>query len=119
MHQLLGKSDKPNSVFENILDFIQKNLTDPALSPKNIAEAHEISLRRLHKLFAEQGCSVSRRIRRLRLSECRKALTTPHDQRSITQIAFDWGFSDAAHFSRLFRLEFGESPRQARQKQSK
>jgi AraC-like DNA-binding protein len=117
MHQVLGESATSNPVFENILEFIRNNLPDPELSPKIIADTHGMSLRTLHKLFAEQGCSVSRRIRRLRLHECRKALTTPVDRRSITQIAYDWGFSDSAHFSRLFSLEFGESPRQTRQKQ--
>jgi AraC-like DNA-binding protein len=31
--------------------------------------------------------------------------------RTITEIAFLWGFSDSAHFSHSFRKEFGTSPR--------
>jgi AraC-like DNA-binding protein len=34
--------------------------------------------------------------------------------RTITEIAFGWGFSDAAHFSRIFRARFGCAPRELR-----
>jgi AraC-like DNA-binding protein len=30
--------------------------------------------------------------------------------RTITEIALKWGFSDAAHFSRSFKASFGISP---------
>jgi AraC-like DNA-binding protein len=32
----------------------------------------------------------------------------------VTDIAFSWGFNDAAHFSRAFRARFGCSPRALR-----
>jgi AraC-like DNA-binding protein len=31
--------------------------------------------------------------------------------KTITEIAFSWGFSDSAHFSRSFRKQFGICPR--------
>ena len=34
--------------------------------------------------------------------------------RTISEIAFGWGFNDAAHFSRAFRARFGCSPRDVR-----
>jgi AraC-like DNA-binding protein len=34
---------------------------------------------------------------------------------SITQIAYDWGFKDPAHFSRAFRARYGETPSASRQ----
>jgi AraC-like DNA-binding protein len=33
---------------------------------------------------------------------------------SITQIAYRWGFNDAAHFSRSFREAYNTSPRNVR-----
>ena len=34
--------------------------------------------------------------------------------RTISEIAFGWGFNDAAHFSRAFRARFGAAPRELR-----
>jgi AraC family transcriptional regulator, positive regulator of tynA and feaB len=31
--------------------------------------------------------------------------------KSISEIAFEWGFNDSAHFSRIFCNEFGLTPR--------
>jgi len=36
-------------------------------------------------------------------------------RKSIARIAYGWGFSDMAHFSRCFRRAFGASPREYRQ----
>ena len=38
---------------------------------------------------------------------------------TITDIAYHWGFSDAARFSRAFRDQFGVTPRRFRQTQIK
>jgi AraC-like DNA-binding protein len=46
------------------------------------------------------------------LTGCRSDLANPSmKQRTITEIAFGWGFSDSAHFSHCFRKQFGLSPR--------
>ena len=33
----------------------------------------------------------------------------------MSDIAFSWGFNDAAHFSRSFKEQYGMSPREFRQ----
>ena len=95
--------------------FINSHLDDPALGPLQIAAAVQISVRHLHRLFARNARTVSDCIRERRLLACRKDLSDPrlHGQ-SITDIAFSWGFSDSAHFSRSFRKSFGVSPREFR-----
>jgi transcriptional regulator GlxA family with amidase domain len=77
-----------------------------------IAEAMGISVRHLHRVFSVTGCSVGDYIRVLRLDQCRKDLADARFlDRSITEIAFARGFSDAAHFSHSFRKQFGISAR--------
>jgi len=50
-----------------------------------------------------------------RLDATRRDLCDPAlAARSISEIAFAWGFNDAAHFSRAFRARFGRSPRELR-----
>ncbi len=54
-------------------------------------------------------------IRVRRLERCRIELCDPRRaERNITEIAFCWGFSDSAHFSRSFKRQFGVSPRMFR-----
>jgi AraC-like DNA-binding protein len=95
------------------LRYIDAHLTEPALSPTTIAAALGMSPRYLHLLF-EQGDSVGATILRRRLERCHAALRDDHDHRAISEIAFAWGFNDAAHFSRTFRARFGVSPRELR-----
>ena len=55
--------DIPGREIAERLAFIQQHLDDPGLSPAEIAAAHHISLRLLHKLFQEQGETVAGWIR--------------------------------------------------------
>ncbi len=95
--------------------FIQQNLSDPRLSAGTVAAAHHISVRTLHRLFQTQDTSVTRWIRARRLDRCQRDLTDPLlRDRPIHVIAKRWGFSDHAHFTRVFRAAYGLSPRDYR-----
>ena len=95
--------------------YLRDNLADPALTPAQIAAAHSISVRHVHRLFHESGDSVGAAIRRGRLDRCRADLEDPRQRaRSVTEIALRWGFNDSAHFSRAFKARFGVPPRAVR-----
>lgn len=94
---------------------IERHLYDPDLCPDGIAAAHFVSTRYLHKLFHEEGTTVSAWIRERRLDHCRRDLRDPLQvSRPVSAIAARWGFLDAAHFSRLFKAAYGASPREYR-----
>lgn len=57
--------------------FIQRHLPNRQLTPGAVAAAHHISLSYLHRLFREQGASVSTWIRRQRLERARRDLADP------------------------------------------
>lgn len=92
-----------------IAGYIEARLADPDLSPLGIAAAHHISVRRLHKLFEDQPFTVAALIRRRRLERCRAELTG--SGRTVTAVAARWGFSDPAHFSKLFKTTYGYNAR--------
>jgi AraC-like DNA-binding protein len=94
-----------------IRQHIEANLGDPELSPAAIAAAHFISTRHLHSIFHDAGTTVAGWIRARRLERCRRDLRDPlQADRAVGAIATRWGFTDAAHFSRVFRSAFGVPP---------
>jgi AraC-like DNA-binding protein len=95
----------------SVREYIEANLADPQLSPAGIAAAHFISTRHLHNIFHESGATVASWIRSQRLERIRRDLRDPlHNGAPVGAVAAQWGFLDAAHFSRSFRDAFGESP---------
>ncbi|WP_432762320.1 helix-turn-helix domain-containing protein [Streptomyces sp. NBC_01220] len=98
-----------------VRDHINRNLSDPDLSPESIARAHRISIRYLHRLFEGEGTTVGRLIQKRRLEECgrelaRRGRTAP----TVSAVSQRWGFVNPAHFSRAFRAAYGVSPREWR-----
>lgn len=103
------------ALMRQIRHFIDTNLSSPELGPTQIAAAHFISTRHLHGLFREQGTTVSSWIRSRRLERCRRDLIDPvYADRPVAAIASRWGFVDAAHFSRVFKAAFEQSPSELR-----
>jgi AraC-like DNA-binding protein len=107
----VSPSMRRRALLASVQAFIDRRLSDPRLSPGEIAAVHHISLRLLQKLFEEQGTSVGRWIRERRLERCRRDLLDPAlGDLPASAIAFRWGFVDAAHFSRVFREAYGHPP---------
>ena len=88
---------------------IRQNLPNPALSPEFVADACGISKRYLHELFGDTEATVSQFIRDERLIAARDEIATARAV-PLAVIAYRFGFSDQAQFSRLFRARFGMTP---------
>jgi len=68
-----------------------------------------LSSRQLDRLFSlHLKCSFQTLYRSIRLNHARKLLE--QSPLSVTEIAFAAGFASLAHFSRLYRRQFGQSP---------
>ena len=91
------------------------HLTDPDLSPATAARASYVSVRQLHRLFADEGVSFAAWLREQRLRRCRDDLINPQlTHRAVSEIAARWGFRSAAHFTRAFHARYGITPAQLR-----
>ena len=92
-----------------IESYIRDQIRDPELSIDKIASALRCSKRYLHMAFAASDRSIADYIWTTRLDGCCGDLARRAD-RTISEIAFAWGFSSSAHFSRAFRKRFGVTP---------
>jgi AraC family transcriptional regulator, positive regulator of tynA and feaB len=93
--------------------YVRTHLQDPAVGPASIARAYAMSVRALHALFEDVDESVAGLVRTERLGRCLEDLQRLNGG-SVTDIAFRWGFCDAAHFSRVFKRAFGVTPSEVR-----
>ena len=98
-----------------ITAFIEEHLGDADLAPAQIAAAHHISLRQLHKLFHASGTTAAGWIRQRRLERCGHDLRDPrYATWPVAAVGARWGYPDPAHFSRLFKATYGMGPRDYR-----
>jgi AraC-like DNA-binding protein len=115
VQDVLVRDARRGGLLGRIHAFIDAQLGDPELTPAAVAAAHHISLRYLHKLFEPEPQGVAGMIRQRRLERCRHDLLDPAQaDRPVAGIAARWGFSSAAHFSRVFRDAYGLPPAEFR-----
>jgi AraC family transcriptional activator of tynA and feaB len=106
-------------VLTRLRSAIEGRLTDPALDPAAAAAAAGVSIRYANAVLADENTSVARLIQTRRLERCRHALCDlTQARRSISDIAYCWGFSDMTHFGRRFRAAYGLLPREYRKAHS-
>ena len=105
---------RPEALLGRMQRYVMDHLHDPELGPEQIAQAHFVSTRYVHKLFAAAGTGVSAWIRERRfegaVGELRRSPET-----TIATVATRWGYRHPASFSRAFREVHGCAPREARQ----
>jgi AraC-like DNA-binding protein len=97
------------SLYARIMNYIQKNLTDPELSIERIAQVHHVSTRTVTRAFARYQKTPAAEIWKVRLDASRKAIECGK-VRSISEAALEFGFSDFSHYSHAFRKAFGVAP---------
>lgn len=96
---------------DRIREYIGAHLRDPALTVEGMAQALNCSKRHLYNAFGAEDDTPSHYILRRRLQACMRDLKNPAlASHTITDIAFSWGFSNGAHFSRVFREHTGLTP---------
>jgi AraC-like DNA-binding protein len=100
---------------DQIKTYALQHLRDPRLSVHAIAAHLRLSPSTIYRAFASEPISLNSWIWNQRLDGAKRDICDPAlAGRTITEIAFGWGFNDAAHFSRIFRARFGCSARELR-----
>jgi AraC family transcriptional regulator, positive regulator of tynA and feaB len=90
---------------------------DPRLAPEPLARELGVSTRLLHRIFAEHGATVMKRIFAERLNRAENLLSAPEAaHRTVTDIAFSCGFNDSSHFGRVFAAHKSMTPTEWRRR---
>jgi AraC family transcriptional regulator, positive regulator of tynA and feaB len=106
-----GSDPQARAIKRQIKAFIQEHLQDPDLGVDRIASTLGCSKRYLHMLFSDEGTTIMDSIWAERLDRCLMELSQPSSrERTVTEIAFGWGFNSSSHFSHAFRRKFSVTP---------
>lgn len=115
-HNVVSHGAMRNATQLRVRYYVEDNLTEPNLSATLIAAAIGISPRYVHRLFEDEGETLGEFIQRRRLERCALTLQNPAQRnRSVTEIAFAFGFCDPSFFCRRFKQRFGMTPRDYRE----
>ena len=96
---------------------IISHLTDPQLSVAVVAARLKLTPRYIHMLFEDDKATFSEYVVGQRLMRAHRMLTDARfADRAIGAIAFDAGFGDMSYFNRTFRLRFGATPSEIRER---
>ncbi|WP_371664171.1 helix-turn-helix domain-containing protein [Streptomyces sp. NBC_00280] len=113
-----GGERRPDAYSSQLIvaeEYINTHLHDRDLGAAQVAGVLGVSVRHLARIFDSTGRSPTRHILERRLVRAHQDLTGPGArQTTIADVAYRWGFSSQAHFSRLFRARFDMTPTEAR-----
>lgn len=115
-HNVVSHGAMRNATQLRVRYYVEDHLTESDLSATLVAGAIGISSRYVHRLFEDDGETLGEFIQRRRLERCALTLQNPAQRsRSVTEIAFAFGFCDPSFFCRRFKKRFGMTPRDYRE----
>lgn len=108
-------ADIDNEFYARFLDIFKAEMGNSDLSVDAIASRMGLERSQFYrKIKALTNYAPVEQMRRLRLQQARTLLTTT--DRTISEIAYETGFSTPAYFTKCYRDAYGETPTEARNK---
>lgn len=102
-------------IMQRVNDYLSESRLKTPLTISDICKAVHVSRRTLQYTFNECcGMSPKQYIRLTRLNQVRRVLLSKENERSIAEIAFDFGFFHPSQFGQDYKHLFGETPLQTR-----
>lgn len=99
-----------------VLDYISKNFANSEIDSESVSKAAGVSRTKVNDILkAEYGTTFTNHINKLRLVEASRLLVEKSDAH-ITEIAYLVGFKNISYFNKLFKEQFGLTPKEVRGK---
>lgn len=109
----MPRSDIDNEFYQRFLDVFESEMSNTDLSVDTIAGRLGLERSQFYrKIKSLTNYSPVELMRRLRLRRAHSMLATT--DRSVSEIAYEVGFSSPAYFTKCYREAYGETPSQAR-----
>ena len=104
--EVKGNND---ALMERIMRSVNAHMSDTDYNVDTLAEDVGISRAQLHRKMKElTGISSGKFLRNLRMEQAARLLR--ESKVNVSQVAYNVGYSDLAHFSTAFKSYFGQSP---------
>ena len=102
-------SPEDDEIMKRMLAFIEKHLGDSDVTIDDIASAAAVSRSGLHRKVKHLlGTSPMEFLREARIRKAKQMLAESSE--SITEVAYQCGFSDPKYFSKCFKASTGQTP---------
>lgn len=107
------KRNKNNHLCQKMMEYLQKEFTNPELSLEKLADYFNLSVPYASRFIKEQtGYTFTQIIWDMRMKECKRLLLDTSIP--IKDIVFQVGYYDVANFTRKFKKSVGVTPGQYR-----
>ncbi|MBK8500711.1 MAG: response regulator [Saprospiraceae bacterium] len=104
---------RQDQFIKSLYDLVLSEMENEKFGIAEICSKMLVSRSQLHnKIKAVTGFSTSIFIRKIRLEEARKLIRNTN--LNVSEVAYKVGFEDPNFFSRVYKKEFGESPKEGR-----
>jgi AraC-like DNA-binding protein len=95
----------------SLLRYIATNYTDPELDLEAVVAATRTNRTKINEVLkAELGLTFTSYLNKLRMTEAARLLTE-HVDAAVSEIAFAVGYANVSYFNKLFKEEYGCTPK--------
>ena len=104
-----ANADIDNEFYRRFIDIFTAEMSNPDINVDSLASRLGLGRSQFYrKIKSLTNYSPVELIRQLRLKQARTLLTTT--ERTVSEIAYEVGFSNPAYFTKCYREAFGETP---------
>jgi AraC-like DNA-binding protein len=113
----VGRTSYQKALLCRVEKYIREHMYDEEFSISSVAQKFGFTSRNLSRHFAENNATFNGFVLEERVAQAARALESKaFHSMSLTEVALRFGFYDASHFSRSFKMILGETPLQFRRR---